>query len=109
LSREKAVCRVSELVDSDGNERGVAVDIGEVRVALFLYEGRVHALGETCPPRGGPLHPVTVVRGVAPCPSPFWPFDLKTGCSPINPASCVPTYPVRVRDGQVLVTVPEAE
>ncbi len=104
MSRELAVCRLADL----GAAGAAAVDAGERRIALFLREGRVYALGETCPHRGGPLHLGRVERGIVRCPWHLWQFDLLSGRSPVNPKSCVPAYPVRVEDGTVFVTLPAA-
>lgn len=77
----------------------IAVDVGEKRIALFRQGGEVFALEETCPHRGGPLHDGAVDRGVVMCPWHQWQFDLRTGCSPVNPLSRVRVYPVR-REGE---------
>lgn len=102
MTREHAVCRLEDL----NEETAAAVDAGEHRIALFLHGGRVYALGETCPHRGGPLHLGRVRSGIVRCPWHLWQFDLATGRSPVNPKSCVPAYPVRIEDGMVLVTLP---
>ena len=99
---EHPVCRLADLEAASA----VAVDVGERRIAVFLHEGGIHALSETCPHRGGPLHLGRVREGIVQCPWHLWQFDLMTGCSPVNPKSRVPTYPVRVEDGMVLVRVP---
>ena len=105
MNTEHRVCSLAEL----SKRRAVAVDLGEVRVAVFLHRGRVHALSETCPHRGGPLHLGRVERGVVRCPWHEWQFDLVTGCSPVNPNSCVAVYPVRIEDEAVLVALPPPE
>lgn len=99
---EHAVCSLAKLKA----ESAIAVDVGERRIAVFWYENRVHALNETCPHRGGPLHLGRLRHGIVTCPWHLWQFDLVTGRSPVNPKSCVPTYSIRVEDGMVLVRVP---
>ena len=98
---EHAVCGLAELK----TESAIAVDVGDQRIAVYWYENRIYALSETCPHRGGPLHLGRVKNGIVICPWHLWQFDLITGCSPVNPNSCVPTYPVRVENGTVLVQV----
>lgn len=98
---EHPVCTVAELE----TESAMAVDIGDLRIALFLSQGRIYAVSETCPHRGGPLHLGRIKNGIVICPWHRWQFDLATGCSPVNPNSRVPTYPVRVEGGMVLVRV----
>ena len=99
---EHAVCSLARLKA----ESALAVDVGDLRIAVFWYENRVHALNETCPHRGGPLHLGRLLHGIVACPWHLWQFDLATGCSPVNPNSRVPVYPARVENGMVLVSVP---
>jgi NAD(P)H-dependent nitrite reductase small subunit len=94
--------RVASL-DEIPERGGIAVDVGEKRIALFRYQGEVFALDETCPHRGGPLHDGVIDRGVVLCPWHLWQFDLKTGCSPVNPLSRVKVYPVRLEGTDVLL------
>ena len=103
MSVERAVCSLAELA----GKSSLAVDAGERRIAVFLHRGRVYALSETCPHRGGPLHLGQVVHGIVHCPWHLWRFDLASGRSPLNPNSCVPTYPARVKDGTVLLRIPD--
>jgi nitrite reductase/ring-hydroxylating ferredoxin subunit len=84
---------------------GIAVDVGPKRIALFRYRGELFALDETCPHRGGPLHAGSIEQGVVLCPWHMWRFELKTGCSPVNPLSRVRTYAVRVSEGDVFIEI----
>lgn len=101
--RERIVCGLAELAEAGA----LAVDLGDTRVAVFHHEGRVFALNETCPHRGGPLHQGEIEDGVVRCPWHGWQFDLATGASPLNPRSRVAAYPARVADGRVSVTLPD--
>lgn len=85
--------------------KGIAVDVGEKRIALFRYQGQLFAMDETCPHRGGPLHEGPIENGVVVCPWHQWRFDLHTGASPINPLSRVKTYRVRVEGEEIVVEV----
>lgn len=93
------VASVSEI----GEGAGIAVDVGERRLAVFRYRGELFALDETCPHRGGPLHEGGIDDGVVLCPWHLWRFDLVTGRSPVNPLSRVRTYRVEVVDEDVWV------
>ncbi len=90
-------------IDDFPESGGIVVDVGEKRIALFRYQGGFFALDETCPHRGGPLHDGTLDRGVVLCPWHQWQFDLKTGCSPVNPLSRVRIYAVRVEGADVFL------
>lgn len=97
------VASASSLIEG----RGLAVDVGERRIALFRHRGELFALDETCPHRGGPLHEGPVEDGVLACPWHLWRFDLRTGRSPVNPLSRVRTYVVEVEGDDVFVEVEE--
>ena len=85
--------------------RGIAVDVGDKRIAIFRYGGEFFALDETCPHRGGPLHDGTLDEGIVLCPWHQWQFDLKSGCSPVNPLSRVNTYRVRTEGDAIIVEI----
>lgn len=91
------VCRLDEIAD----RRGLAVTIRGNDVALLRDGDEVHALGGTCPHRGGPIAEGTVVDGTVVCPLHLWDFDLRTGISPYNPDDTLPRFSARVRDGRV--------
>lgn len=83
------------------------VQAGDVEIALFNVDGRVYAVNNVCPHRGGPL-----VRGTLEaspegprlrCPMHGWPFLLATGES-VRPGRAT-VYPVEVRAGGVLEVV----
>ena len=84
---------------------GIAVDVGDKRIAVFRYEGKLYALDETCPHRGAPLHEGSIEHGVLLCPWHGWQFELASGCSPRNPLSRVQTYKVRVEGESIYVTL----
>lgn len=88
-------------IDEIPERGGIAVDVGEKRIALFRKDGEVFALDETCPHRGGPLHSGVLDREVVLCPWHQWQFDLRTGCSPVNPLSRVKVYPVQLDGADV--------
>lgn len=102
MTVEHPVCSLAALAA----QSALAVDAGDLRIAVFLHEGRVYALSETCPHRGGPLHLGRVAHGIVRCPWHLWQFDLATGRSPLNPNSCVAAYPARIENGAVLVRLP---
>ncbi|MHB1847011.1 MAG: nitrite reductase small subunit NirD [Deltaproteobacteria bacterium] len=95
----------AELVEGKGR----CVTVGGRDVALFRVEGRLFAIDNGCPHRGGPLSEGDVSGCLVYCPLHAWSFDLATGVSPGNPRARVETYPVRVTDGQVEVLLPERE
>jgi nitrite reductase/ring-hydroxylating ferredoxin subunit len=102
-----AVCRLDDIETG----RGAVRIVNGTEVALMRDGDTVFGLGNLCPHRGGQIGDGHVEDGKAICPLHAWDFDLHTGISPFNPADTLPTFPVRVRDGQVEVdadSVPHA-
>jgi nitrite reductase (NADH) small subunit len=93
---------VARLADLD--ERGrVVVRVGEERVALVRVDGRLHALQEACPHRGGPLSEGDQEGCLLYCPLHAWAFDVRTGESPTHPGARVRLYTVRVIGDEIQV------
>jgi len=55
------------------------VDTAAGSVAVFLVDGRVHAVANACPHEGNPLFEGEVAGGVLTCVFHLWRFDLETG------------------------------
>lgn len=72
-------------------------------IALFNIDGVFAAVANRCPHLGGPLGEGILRKGVVTCPWHGWPFDPRTGRSPLIPEAEVPTYPVKVRNGTLYV------
>ncbi|MEQ9537986.1 MAG: Rieske 2Fe-2S domain-containing protein [Deltaproteobacteria bacterium] len=60
--------------------RAKRVEIADQMIAVFKHEGRLRAIEDTCPHRGGPLGKGEIdEHGCVRCPLHGWPFDLTTG------------------------------
>ena len=70
------VCRLDEL-PTDGTGLSLAVDGSQV--AVFLIDGEVHALDDSCPHLGGSLGLGVVKDGDVTCPWHGFHFCLSTG------------------------------
>ena len=99
------------------------VHLGRVAVGIFNVDGELHALPNVCPHQFGPLCEGRVngttacsaatdwqfawVRDgeIVTCPWHGIEFDIATGTSLVTSRLKVRTYPVRVEDGEVVVTV----
>ncbi|WP_200181537.1 glutamate synthase-related protein [Ectothiorhodospira mobilis] len=99
MSDWQTVCEATELKEDRGHE----VWVNGRPLALFLHQGRVHALDDRCPHLEGQLSEGRVVGGDAVCPLHGWNFDLETGISPYHPGDRIDTYPARLKDGRVEV------
>ena len=86
-------------------EGGVKVAyIDGVAVAVFHVEGEYFALEDVCTHDGGPLAEGPHDDHIIECPRHGARFDIRTGAVKALPAtSPVPTYAVRVLDGDIQV------
>ncbi|MCP3101339.1 Rieske 2Fe-2S domain-containing protein [Myxococcus sp. K15C18031901] len=93
---------VARLDALDARGRAV-VDVGGTRLVLIQVEGRLHALEESCPHRGGPLSEGDLDGHLLYCPLHAWPFDVRTGRCPLREGVQVRIHDVRVRGEEILV------
>ena len=84
----------------------VATTVDDVAVAVVLHEGDVYAIHDECSHQAVPLSEGEVDGCEIECWLHGSRFDLRTG-KPSGPPATepVPTYPVRVQGGDVLVDV----
>jgi nitrite reductase/ring-hydroxylating ferredoxin subunit len=87
---------------------GLAAVVEGRPIALFWVDDEIVAYQGTCLHRGGPLAEGACRDGVVTCPSHWWRYDLRTGTRVDDPTLRLHRYPVAIRDGRVLVTVPRA-
>ena len=91
--------------------RGMLVEAGALRIALFRVGDGWFALDDLCPHRTGPLSEGTLdftARGVrVTCPFHGWQFDLASGACTTVRGKSVRTYAVRVDDAGVWIELPD--
>ncbi len=82
-------------------------EIDGLKLALVRAGDAVYAIGDTCAHQGGPLSEGKLYGTRLACPWHGWSYDVKTGVC-LFPArgGRVPSYPVRIEDGDVFVEVP---
>lgn len=86
--------------------RGVRVEVGDRRIALFRTGDVVHAIGDRCSHAEASLSEGELFEGEVECPRHGSPFDLETGRPGALPATNpVPVYPATVEDGVVYLTI----
>jgi nitrite reductase (NADH) small subunit len=81
------------------------VNANNKELALFKIEGKVYALENTCPHRGGPLVEGYLEGSEVTCPWHAWVFDVKTGVCQTMPDTKQPTFKVKIESGEILVEV----
>ncbi len=78
------------------------VRLAELDVAVFrAADGRVFALHDRCPHRGGPLSQGIVHGARVTCPLHDWSVELATGEAVAPDRGCVRAFPVRITDGVI--------
>jgi nitrite reductase (NADH) small subunit len=106
-----AIARVGEVelgpVDLVPPGEGRAFCLGGSSIAVFRQrDGAIYAVQNECPHQGGPLAEGMAGGGSVICPLHSRKFDLRTGACAQDPAHTLRTYPVRVEDGRLIVSVP---
>lgn len=123
--RSRRDVRIGRLEDLAARER-IVLDIGGTGVGVYFLHGELRAWLNICPHQGGPvcqgkIMPRTVQK-VGPdqkskglgfseternivCPWHGFEFDILTGKHPSNPRLGLRAVPVRVEDGEVIVTI----
>jgi nitrite reductase (NADH) small subunit len=78
-------------------------------IAIFRSNGdEVFALDDRCPHRGGPLSQGIVTGCQVICPLHDWCIRLDDGCAEAPDEGHANTYPVRVDNGRVYLSLPVA-
>ena len=74
--------------------------------AICHTGGNVRALSGVCIHRGGPLGQGQIHDGCVTCPYHMWEFDCATGEYDYDPAKRVPTFEVKLENGEIYIQVP---
>jgi nitrite reductase/ring-hydroxylating ferredoxin subunit len=118
LDRGRNLCRTlkinpamayTKLARLDELPEGALLEVveGNNLYALCNVAGDIRALYGTCPHHGGPLGQGALEGSIVSCPWHAWPFDSATGACMFNNDLRIPTYPVRIEAGDILVDLPE--
>ena len=86
---------------------GKAFDVAGRTIAVFHSKGRFFAMANRCIHKGASMceGKLTVDGDEVRCPWHNWPFNLATGRHRLDPKQCARTYPIRVEDGQLILSV----
>jgi nitrite reductase (NADH) small subunit/3-phenylpropionate/trans-cinnamate dioxygenase ferredoxin subunit len=104
MSEFQTVCKVSDLIDSEGK----TFEVGGQLIAVFRTDGLYYAIDDVCPHMGASLSGGWVEGGVVTCPWHAWRFRLADGAWADYPKGKVQVgcYAVRVVNDEVQVQVP---
>jgi len=83
--------------------RTVQVTGGDDIAVFRTGDGRVYALADRCPHKGGRLSQGIVHGGAVACPLHNWRIALDTGEALGEDKGCTPVIPVKVSGGRVLL------
>ncbi len=97
---EVPVARVDDMRDGEARR----VKVGKTALAVFRVDGEFFALSDVCRHAFAPLSEGWLDGHAVMCPWHGWRYDVRDGTTD-HPDADVRTYPVTVRDGEVLVTV----
>jgi methionine sulfoxide reductase heme-binding subunit len=93
------VCKVTDIADG----RARITCLGDERIAVFRYGGRISAVSNVCQHQHGPLGEGRIVRGCIVCPWHGYEYQPESGASPPPFTEKVATYQVEVRNDRVFV------
>jgi nitrite reductase (NADH) small subunit len=91
------------LAELDSEGRTVVENNGE-EIAVFLADGQVYALANTCPHEGNPLVEGELLGRTLTCAYHRWRFDLETGACLFGDEP-VQLYPAELREGEIWIAV----
>jgi len=81
------------------------IKAGTKSICLVGYEGKIFALGATCPHAGGDLSIGWCNNGKLVCPFHRYSYDLETGKGSTGQNDYINTYPVEIREQSVYIGV----
>lgn len=82
------------------------VEVDGLPIALANVAGSVYAFSDSCRHQGGSLSSGALIGDAVACPWHGWTYNVRTGKSIVPPIGLrVPTYPVRIVDGTIVVAV----
>lgn len=82
------------------------IERGDAAYAVCNVEGKLYCIDGTCPHAGGPLGQGTMNGNYLVCPWHAFEFDCRTGLNEEDQDLRVQTFPVTVKEGQILIELP---
>ncbi|HEY4484741.1 MAG TPA: Rieske 2Fe-2S domain-containing protein [Nitrospiria bacterium] len=101
MSEFVTVAKVGDIPSGEGR----VVEVKGTEVALFNMDGAFFAIDNYCVHQGGPLGEGRLEGEDVLCPWHSWRYNIKTGLSPTHPSVKVKTYPVRVENDEVKLSL----
>ncbi|REJ68604.1 MAG: Rieske (2Fe-2S) protein [Planctomycetota bacterium] len=102
MSEFVTVAKVGAIPEGEG----ATFTVGDRLVAVFLTDGKYHAIDDLCPHMGASLGEGHVEDGVVSCPWHAWRFRVSDGTWCDNPKLGVDCFEVRIEGDEIQVRVP---
>ncbi|MEM7547387.1 MAG: Rieske 2Fe-2S domain-containing protein [Pseudomonadota bacterium] len=96
----EGICAVGDI--AEGRAKIARLSTGD-RVAVFRNNDRLSAISNACAHQNGPLGEGRIIDGCVTCPWHGFQYNVEDGCSPAPFTEKVPTYRLRISEGQVEV------
>jgi nitrite reductase/ring-hydroxylating ferredoxin subunit len=87
--------------------RGTMVTVADKDVALFNVDGMIYAMEDSCLHQGLSLGTSRLEGKVVTCRGHGWRYDVTTGCTLHVKDYGVATYPVKIVEGKIMISVSE--
>ncbi len=84
---------------------GFPFNVAGKDIAIFNVDGTICAIADTCPHAGGSLGLGKLGGSIVTCPVHGMKFDVTTGCFAGTPHFGVTSFPAKVVDGIILVSL----
>jgi 3-phenylpropionate/trans-cinnamate dioxygenase ferredoxin subunit len=84
---------------------GKTVTIGGKQVGLFNVDGQIYAIDDSCPHKGSSLGMGRLDGQIVTCRSHGMKFNVTNGCFAGTSDVALPSYPVKVVDGEIMVAL----
>lgn len=95
------VARVDQIRPGSGSP----FTVGDKDVAVFSVDGTISVIADTCPHAGGSLGLGKLNGTTVTCPVHGMKFDVTTGCFAGTSDFGVASYPVKVVDAEIMVSI----
>jgi nitrite reductase/ring-hydroxylating ferredoxin subunit len=95
------VARLDQIQPATGSRFNV---LGK-EIAVFNVDGSLYAIADTCPHTGGALGMGKLAGKIVICPVHGMKFDVTTGCFAGTSDVGVASFPAKVVDGKILVSI----
>jgi nitrite reductase (NADH) small subunit/3-phenylpropionate/trans-cinnamate dioxygenase ferredoxin subunit len=102
MAQFQRLCNLGDLAEGLGR----TFYLRDLALAVFLVNGKVHVIDDTCPHMGASLGCGFVENGTVTCPWHFWRFRLDDGKWADNPRMGINCYPTRIVGDEVQVQIP---